>query len=116
MKQADEVKLRQAIAREVKKMVETTPRPPRSPVSEQLDGTGKPAEPGQQVVSTREAWCAQHGNYQDQQIALKIQDGDYKPYLLPYWVGCPKCREDWEAGNKAEARFLQSVNMLNRFR
>jgi len=63
MKQTDETKLRQAIAKEVRKMVEATPRPPRKPVDELLDGDGQPAEPGQQVVSSREAWCAQHGNY-----------------------------------------------------
>ena len=119
MNKAD-VKIQQAIAKEVRKKVEMTKNPdgrsPRKAIDELLDGEGQAAKPGQEVVTTRQSWCAQHGDYVDQQIKLKCSDADYRPYVLPYWLGCPKCREAWEAGNKAEARFMKSVNMLNRWR
>ena len=118
MNKAD-VKIQQAIAGEVRKMVEMTKnpegRPQRKPIDELLDGESQAAKPGPEVVSTRESHCWQHGNYTDQLIKLR-SFVDYKPVLLPYWLGCPRCREAMEAGNKAEARFLQSVNMLNRWR
>ena len=94
----DEVKLKQAIAKEVRKMVEATPRPPRKPIDEQLDGTGKP---GQEVLDTRQGQCEQHGQFVDQLITI-VGWHAYKKLQIPYWVGCPKCRELWEEGNKSE--------------
>jgi len=109
----DEVKIKRAIAKEVRKMVEMTKNPEGRPataaVKELLDGDGTPAKHGQEVVSTREAHCWQHGNYTDQLIKLR-SFVDYKPVLLPYWLGCPQCREAMEAGRKAEEKRMGWLN------
>jgi len=68
-----------------------------------------------EIVDTRPASCPQHGEYRDQLIKVRTWE-DLKAVLLDYWLGCPRCRELMEEGNRIEAKRMLWLNSLNRLR
>ena len=69
-----------------------------------LDGDGSPATdaaPG--ILETRTGACTEHGEFQDQQIQIRVPVG-FKSVPIPYWLGCPECRRLAEEANQLEAK------------
>ena len=69
-----------------------------------LDGAGSrdssdnsvPAD----IIATRPDTCEKHGEYVAQQIRLRLE----RNVLVPYWLPCPLCREEWELVQKSEVK------------
>lgn len=75
-------------------------------VKAHLDGGRSDNSSPADVIATRQDNCLQHGEYVAQQIRLRLD----RNVRVPYWLPCPKCREEWEQASRAEAkRFAQLI-------
>ena len=69
-----------------------------------LDGDGHAStDAAPCILESRPGTCAEHGDYIDQKIPIRAYAG-LKPFVMPYWLGCPECRRLAELANQQEAK------------
>jgi hypothetical protein len=61
-------------------------------------------------LDTRLGTCETHGSFVDQLIEIRVAVGR-KSEPIPYWLGCPECRKDWERLNLEDKERLEKLQI-----